>query len=105
MTFDHRFKLDGDFLGDEDGSEIISVIADSDFEDDSTGNYPQMRIIYPFWHFLTKKLSVGKMRWNVGITSLKKSPQMPNITTNVGCANSTCDSNTLYNRKYTLITY
>ena len=47
MTFDHRFKLDGDFLGDEDGSEIISVIADSDFEDDSTGNYPENLPLLP----------------------------------------------------------
>ncbi|MDB9882333.1 endopeptidase La [Bacteroidia bacterium] len=40
MTFDNKFKLGADFIGDEDGSEIISVIADSDFEDDNKGDYP-----------------------------------------------------------------
>lgn len=40
MTFDNRFKLGGDFIGDDEGAEIISVIADSDFEDDTKANYP-----------------------------------------------------------------
>ncbi len=40
MTFDNRFKLGGDFIGDNEGAEIISVIADSDFEDDTKANYP-----------------------------------------------------------------
>lgn len=40
MTFDNKFSLGGDFLSAEDGSEVISVIADSDFEDDNKGNYP-----------------------------------------------------------------
>jgi ATP-dependent Lon protease len=40
MTFDNRFKLTNEFMNDEDGSEIISVIADSDFEDDTNSDYP-----------------------------------------------------------------
>lgn len=40
MTFDNKFILGSDFLGGEDGSEVISVIADSDFEDDNKGEYP-----------------------------------------------------------------
>lgn len=47
MTFDHRFKLETDFLGEEDGSEIISVIADSDFEDDNSGEYPENLPLLP----------------------------------------------------------
>ena len=47
MTFDKRFKLDTDFLGSEDGSEVISVIADSDFEDDNTGDYPDNLPLLP----------------------------------------------------------
>ena len=47
MTFDNRFKLDSDFLGEEDGSEIISVIADSDFEDDNSGEYPENLPLLP----------------------------------------------------------
>ena len=31
----------------EDGSEIISVIADSDFEDDNSGNYPENLPLLP----------------------------------------------------------
>jgi len=47
MTFDQRFKLDTDFLGSEDGSEVISVIADSDFEDDNIGDYPDNLPLLP----------------------------------------------------------
>jgi ATP-dependent Lon protease len=47
MTFDNRIVLGGDFIGDEDGSEIISVIADSDFEDDNKGTYPENLPILP----------------------------------------------------------
>ena len=47
MTFNNRIILGGDFIGDEDGSEIISVIADSDFEDDNKGTYPDNLPILP----------------------------------------------------------
>ncbi len=47
MTFDNRFTLVDDFLGDEDGTEIISVVADSDFEDDNKGDYPANLPILP----------------------------------------------------------
>ena len=47
MTFDNRFKVASDFLSEEDGSEVISVIADSDFEDDNKGNYPDTLPILP----------------------------------------------------------
>ena len=47
MTFDNRFKLSSDLIGDEDGSEIISVIADSDFEDDNKGEYPSNLPLLP----------------------------------------------------------
>tara|TARA_B110000902_G_scaffold87340_1_gene103734 strand:- start:234 stop:2699 length:2466 start_codon:yes stop_codon:yes gene_type:complete len=40
MTFDNKFKLSSDFLDSADGSEVISVIADSDFEDDNKKEYP-----------------------------------------------------------------
>jgi len=40
MTFDNKFKLSTDFLDSADGSEVISVIADSDFEDDNKKEYP-----------------------------------------------------------------
>ena len=40
MTFDNKFSLGSDFLNAEDGSEVISVIADSDFEDDNKKEYP-----------------------------------------------------------------
>ncbi|MEY2923746.1 MAG: hypothetical protein RLZZ337_286, partial [Bacteroidota bacterium] len=40
MTFDNKFELSGAILGDDEGAEIISVIADSDFEDDTRANYP-----------------------------------------------------------------
>ncbi|PCJ66417.1 MAG: endopeptidase La [Bacteroidetes bacterium] len=47
MTFDNRFKLASNLIGDEDGSEIISVIADSDFEDDNTSEYPSNLPLLP----------------------------------------------------------
>lgn len=47
MTFDNNFKLGGEFLSDQDGSEVISVIADSDFEDDSKGEYPDNLPLLP----------------------------------------------------------
>ena len=47
MTFDQRFKLASDFLEDEEGQEIISVITDSDFEDDEKGDYPDALPILP----------------------------------------------------------
>jgi ATP-dependent Lon protease len=47
MTFDNRFKLTSNFMGEEDGSEIISVIADSDFEDDNTSDYPSNLPLLP----------------------------------------------------------
>ena len=47
MTFDNRFKLGGDILNEEDGSEIISVIADNDFEDDSNSQYPDNLPLLP----------------------------------------------------------
>ena len=34
MKFDNNIKISGDFANEEDGSEIISIIADSDFEDE-----------------------------------------------------------------------
>jgi ATP-dependent Lon protease len=47
MTFDNKITFGGDFLSGEDGSEVISVIADSDFEDDSTGEYPSNLPLLP----------------------------------------------------------
>jgi ATP-dependent Lon protease len=47
MTFDNRFKLADDLIGNEDESEIISVITDSDFEDDNTSDYPVNLPILP----------------------------------------------------------
>ena len=47
MTFDNKLTFGGDFLSGEDGSEVISVIADSDFEDDSTGEYPSNLPLLP----------------------------------------------------------
>lgn len=47
MTFNDRFILNADFLEDEEGQEIISVITDSDFEDDEKGDYPEILPILP----------------------------------------------------------
>ncbi|MGB1037327.1 MAG: endopeptidase La [Bacteroidia bacterium] len=47
MTFDNKIVLSGEVIGDTDGSEIISVIADSDFEDDSKGEYPSNLPLLP----------------------------------------------------------
>lgn len=47
MTFDNKFTLGGNFFDSEDGSEVISVIADSDFEDDNTSEYPSNLPILP----------------------------------------------------------
>lgn len=47
MTFDNKIKLSGDFINDEDGSEIISIIADSDFEDDNSSEYPSNLPLLP----------------------------------------------------------
>jgi ATP-dependent Lon protease len=47
MTFDNNIKISGDFANEEDGSEIISIIADSDFEDDNTSEYPSNLPILP----------------------------------------------------------
>lgn len=47
MTFDNKFTLGSNFFDSEDGSEVISVIADSDFEDDNTSEYPTNLPILP----------------------------------------------------------
>ena len=47
MKFDNNIKISGDFANEEDGSEIISIIADSDFEDDNTSEYPSNLPILP----------------------------------------------------------
>mgnify|MGYP001591786241 FL=1 len=47
MTFDNRFKLGEHLLGEEDGTEIISIVADSDFEDDNKSDYPDNLPILP----------------------------------------------------------
>ena len=47
MTFDNKFKLNRDFLDSADGSEVISVIADSDFEDDNKKEYPSNLPLLP----------------------------------------------------------
>lgn len=47
MTFDNRFSLAEDFLTEEDGSEVISVVADSDFEDDNKSDYPSNLPLLP----------------------------------------------------------
>ena len=45
MIFNNRFQFGDEFLSDEEGTEIISVIADSDFEDDKSR---EDEILYAF---------------------------------------------------------
>ena len=47
MTFDNKIVFSDEMMSDADGSEIISVIADSDFEDDSKGEYPSNLPLLP----------------------------------------------------------
>lgn len=47
MTFNDRFFLNSDFLEDEEGQEVFSVVTDSDFEDDEKGDYPDVLPILP----------------------------------------------------------
>ncbi len=47
MTFDKNIVFGSELQGEADGSEIISVIADSDFEDDSKGTYPSNLPLLP----------------------------------------------------------
>ena len=47
MTFDTIFGKNIELLGEEDGHEIISVITDSDFEDNEKQTYPETLPILP----------------------------------------------------------
>ncbi len=47
MTFNKRFALNSDLLQEEEGQEVISVITDSDFEDDEKRVYPESLPILP----------------------------------------------------------
>ena len=47
MTFNKRFVLSSDLLEEEEGQEVISVITDSDFEDDEKRVYPESLPILP----------------------------------------------------------
>ena len=47
MTFNKRFALSPELLEEEEGQEVISIITDSDFEDDEKGNYPDTLAILP----------------------------------------------------------
>ena len=47
MTFDNKIKLGDELAGESGGSEIITVVADSDFEDDNKAVYPTNLPILP----------------------------------------------------------
>ncbi|MBR9860328.1 endopeptidase La [bacterium] len=47
MTFDSILKMNANFPEDEEGQEVISVITDSDFEDDEKAQYPEKLPILP----------------------------------------------------------
>ena len=47
MTFNTPFVLTSDLLEEEEGQEIISVISDSEFEDDDKGHYPELLPLLP----------------------------------------------------------
>lgn len=47
MTFDKRFYIGTDFFGEDEGQEIISVVADHNFEEDNKRSYPSTLPILP----------------------------------------------------------